>query len=110
MILQREQFDRPEPAADRHIAQRKGYRPPEDRVAHARETCRQCHSDTYRRVRDRDQASVNPQPRGPRCSRRDKDLKPASAMPPPFGSASSRYFHCSLWRRPPTGYATLCNV
>src|SRR4029453_9685333 len=40
-------------AEDRHIVQQKGHRPPEYRVAHAREPHRQCRSDTYRRVHDR---------------------------------------------------------
>src|SRR5579862_6099207 len=43
---------------DRHIVQQKGYRPPEDRVAYPRERHRQCRSDAYRRVHDRDRCQI----------------------------------------------------
>src|SRR5580704_14289536 len=45
-------------AEDRHIVQQKGHRPPEDRVAHPREPHRECHSDTYCRVHDRDRDQI----------------------------------------------------
>src|SRR5580704_14038048 len=45
-------------AEDRHIVQQKGYRTPEDRVAHAREPHRQCRSDTHCRVHDRDRGQI----------------------------------------------------
>ena len=45
-------------AKDRHIVQQKGYRPPEDRVAHSREPHRQCRSDTYCCVHDRDRDQI----------------------------------------------------
>src|SRR5271166_458327 len=45
-------------AEDRHIVQQKGYRPPEDRVAHPREPHRQCRSDTYCCVHDRDRDQI----------------------------------------------------
>jgi hypothetical protein len=39
-----------------------------------------------------------------------RNVKQASAMPGPFGYGGSRYFLCcSLWPRPPTGHAMLCN-
>src|SRR5271166_4663016 len=45
-------------AEDRHIVQQKGYRPPEDRVAHPREPHYQCHNETHCRVHDRDRDQI----------------------------------------------------
>src|ERR1039458_953648 len=45
-------------AKDRNIVQQKGYRPPENRVAHSREPHRQCRSDAYCCVHDRDRDQI----------------------------------------------------
>src|SRR5579862_3486052 len=45
-------------AKNRYIVQQKGYRAPEDRLAHPRQPHRQCCSDAYGRVHDRDRRQI----------------------------------------------------
>ena len=45
-------------AKDRHVVEQKGHCSPQDRIAHSREPRRQCHSNTYCRVHDRDRDQI----------------------------------------------------